>query len=47
VPFSAFHDVWGHEILGWRDNVNGYSLGLGNPPSKKLVKRMRERRHKD
>ncbi len=46
VPFSTVHDVWGHEILGWRDNVNGFSLGLGAAPNAKLVKEMRNRRNK-
>lgn len=33
VQIEFFHDHWGHTILGWTGDLNGYDLPLGSAPS--------------
>lgn len=39
VEISTFVERWGHEILGWTEDLNGYDLDLPKPPSALLKKK--------
>jgi hypothetical protein len=35
VTIDAFRSRWGHEILGWGEDLNGYALNLPKSPNQK------------
>lgn len=47
VTIDAFQRRWGHEILGWSEDLNGYNLNLKLPGKKKPAKPPETVRHQD